>query len=430
MRAGPGGRDIARGTTRSVSTSIMRIPLVDLVAQYHTIQSEIDAAIERVVRSGCFVLGEEVAAFEREFATYCGTAHAVGTSSGQAALHLALVVLGIGPGDEVITTPFTFFATAAAIRQAGARPVFVDIDRRSFALDGERLREIIERDYYFNELVGGLIHRVTHRRLRAVLPVHLYGQIGEMKPLLDLAARYNLRLIEDAAQAHGAEVMIPSSEDGSPPSAGSAQASEAGRWRRAGSLGHAACFSFYPSKNLGAYGDAGAVVTSDQALAERMRRLVNQGRTDKYIHGEEGFNYRLDALHAAILRVKLRYLDQWNAARRRIAAWYRAGLADLPDLILPEEPLSSRHVYHLYVIRCERRDELLRKLTEQGIGAAVHYPVPLHLQPAFRVLGYREGDFPIAEECARTVLSLPIYPELSERAVEQIVGVIRSALTG
>lgn len=408
----------------------MLIPLTDLIAQYHTLRSEIDAAIERVVRSGCFILGEEVAAFEREFAAYCGTAHAVGTSSGQAALHLALVVLGIGPGDEVITTPFTFFATAAAIRQTGARPVFVDIDRRSFALDGERLREIIERDYYFNELVGGLVHRVTHRRLRALLPVHLYGQIGEMKPLLDLTARYNLRLIEDAAQAHGAEVMIPSSDDGSPLSASSPQAREAGRWCRAGSLGHAACFSFYPSKNLGAYGDAGAVVTSDEALAERMRRLVNQGRTDKYIHGEEGFNYRLDALQAAILRVKLRHLDQWNAARRRIAAWYRAGLADLPDLILPEERPSSRPVYHLYVIRCERRDELLRKLADRGIGAAVHYPVPLHLQPAFRVLGYREGDFPVAEECARTVLSLPMYPELSEHAVEQIVSVIRSALTG
>lgn len=395
----------------------MQVPLVDLAAQYRTIRSEIDAAIGRVVDSACFILGEEVEAFEREWAEYCGVAEAVGTSSGQAALHLALVALGIGPGDEVITTPFTFFATAAAIRQAGARPVFADIERRTFALDGERLGELIEREYSYNELVGGLVHRVRQGRLRAILPVHLYGQIGEMQPILDLAARYKLRVIEDAAQAHGADTRLVSSTGPH-------------NRQRAGSLGHAACFSFYPSKNLGAYGDAGAVVTDDQPLAQRIRRLVNQGRTDKYLHSEEGFNYRLDALQAAILRVKLRHLERWNDARRRIATIYRAGLADVPGLILPEERPSSRHVYHLFVIRTERRDELLGKLVAQGIGAAVHYPVPLHLQPAFRALGYRVGDFPVAEECARTVLSLPIYPELPPERVEQIITVIRSVLSG
>lgn len=391
----------------------MNIPLVDLKAQYLTIKDEINRAIQGVIDSTSFILGAEVTAFEKEFAAYCGVKYAVGTSSGTTAIHTALAALGIGPGDEVMTTPMTFIATTAEITHAGASPVFVDIDPRSYTLDAAKAREKIEADYEFDDQTGCLINRLTQRRLKAIVPVHLYGQMADMTPLLKLAATYHLTLIEDAAQAHGAEYHLPG-----------------GDCRRAGSFGVVSCFSFYPAKNLGAYGDAGAVVTDDPKLAEYMRLFIDQGRTRKYTHLFEGRNYRLDALQAAILRVKLRYLDQWTEARRRIARLYDERLREVAPIKTPEEMEYGRHVYHLYVIRTPRRDDLLRHLNENGIGAVMHYPTPLHLQPAYQYLNYKLGDFPVAEACAREVLSLPMYPELTDEQVEFIVNTIKKFVRG
>jgi dTDP-4-amino-4,6-dideoxygalactose transaminase len=390
----------------------MQIPLVDLKAQYATIKKEIDAAIQQVVDSTAFIMGEDVAEFQKEFAAYCGAQHCVGASSGTTALHTALVALGIGANDEVITTPMTFIATTAEITHTGAIPVFVDINPRSFILDVDKVQEKIETQYYFDSQIGSLVNRATYRRLRAIIPVHLYGQMADMNPLCDLAEKYNLKLIEDAAQAHGAEYLDPD-----------------GRWRKAGSIGLVSCFSFYPSKNLGAYGDGGVVVTNDPSLADYMSMLVNQGRQEKYTHLFEGRNYRLDTLQAAILRVKLKYLDRWNEARRRVAALYDALLKEVEEIVTPQVMPHNRHVYHLYVIRTPRRDELVRKLNEQGIGAAIHYPLPLHLQPAYRYLNHQPGDFPVAEACAREVLSLPMYPELTEEQITHVVNTIIDSLT-
>jgi len=394
-------------------------PLVDLRRQHRQIRKRIHSAIKRVFKSGRFVLGEEVARFEREWAAYCGVAHAVGTGSGAAALHLAMLVLGIGPGDEVITVPFTFIATVSEITRTGARPVFVDIEPRSYTLDVAKLEETIERDYAFHDRIGHLINRATSRRLKAILPVHLYGQMADMRPILELAQRYNLRVIEDAAQAHGAEYRMERAPSISP---------AADAVFKAGSLGDLGCFSFYPTKNLGACGEAGAVVTGNAEWAERLRRLVNNGRANGDVHLEEGFNYRLDALQAAILRVKLRYLDAWNERRRELAALYRQKLADVEEIVLPEELSYGRHVYHRYVIRVPDRERLRRYLADAGIETDVPYPVPLHLQPAYRYLGYRPGDFPVAEECARTVLALPLYPELREKEIGRIARALRAAL--
>ncbi|GBC81457.1 dTDP-3-amino-3,6-dideoxy-alpha-D-galactopyranose transaminase [bacterium HR10] len=390
----------------------MPIPLVDLRRQHRSIRKRLQSAIKRVLKSGHFVLGEDVARFEREWAAYCGVAHAVGTGSGAAALHLALLVLDIGPGDEVITVPFTFIATVSEITRTGARPVFVDIEPRSYTLDVEKLAEKIEREYVFHERIGYLVNRTTGRRLKAIVPVHLYGQMADMRPILELARRYHLRVIEDAAQAHGAEYRM---EPEAPPF-------------KAGSLGDLGCFSFYPTKNLGACGEAGAIVTRNAEWAERLRRLVNNGRSDAQWHLEEGFNYRLDTLQAAILRAKLRYLDRWNERRRELAVLYREKLADLEEITLPEEMPYGRHVYHRYVIRVPDRDRVRRQLSEVGIETAVTYPIPLHLQPAYRHLGYRPGDFPVAEACARTVLCLPLYPELREKDVARIARALRAAL--
>lgn len=394
----------------------MRIPLVDLRRQHRSIRRPLLSAIKRVFKSGRFVLGEEVARFEREWAAYCGVPYAVGTSSGASALHLAMLVLNIGPGDEVITVPFTFIATVSEITRVGARPVFVDIDPRSYTLDIAKLREKIERDYYFDERIGHLVNRATQRRLKAILPVHLYGQMADMEPLRELARRYGVRLIEDAAQAHGAEYRM---NDGQQTAT-----------FKAGSLGDLGCFSFYPSKNLGACGEAGAIVTREEAWARRLRCLVNNGRSpeDPDRHLEEGFNYRLDALQAAILRAKLRYLDRWNERRRELAALYRLALSDVEEIVLPEEMPYARHVYHRYVVRVPDRDRVRRALSEQGIETAAPYSVPLHLQPAYRHLGYRAGDFPVAEACARTVLSLPLYPELREKDIRRIARALRAAL--
>ena len=363
------------------------VPLVDLKAQYDAIQPEIDAAIQRVVSRTNFILGEEVASFEKEFAAFCGVDFCAGVASGTAALYLALLAYGVRPGDEVITTPHTFIATAEAISHTGARPVFVDIEPGRYNLDPT------------------LVEVAITPRTKAILPVHLYGQPADMESILEIAQQHGLRVIEDAAQAHGAEY----------------------RGRRVGSWGDIACFSFYPGKNLGAYGDAGAIVTNDVKIADKVRLLRNHGRRDKYEHLVEGYGERLDALQAAILRAKLPHLDEWNEQRRGHANRYRQLLATLP-ILLPSEPSHTIPVYHLFVVRTSRRDEIQRHLRSQGIETGIHYPIPLHLQPAYRHLAYREGDFPLTEQAAREVLSLPMYPELSDEQITEIAEALREVL--
>jgi dTDP-4-amino-4,6-dideoxygalactose transaminase len=351
----------------------MNVPLVDLKAQYRTIKPEIDDAIGRVLDSTAFILGEEVARFEASFAGYVQARGAVGVASGTAAIHLALLACGVGPGDEVITTAHTFIATAEPITHTGATPVFVDIEPASYNLDPNRVEDAI-----------------THRT-RAILPVHLYGHPAPMRDLRDIADRHGLALIEDAAQAHGAEI------DG----------------RRCGSIGDLAAFSFYPGKNLGAYGDGGAVTGSDEDLLAKVRKLRDHGRTSKYEHTEVGFGERLDALQAAILGVKLRHLEDWVVARRRAAATYSTLLEGGP-VTTPVEAEGVRHAYHLYVVRSDARDRMLEHLKSAGIGAGVHYPIPLHLQPAYAEGARVSGDLGHTEQAAREILSLPIYPEITE----------------
>jgi dTDP-4-amino-4,6-dideoxygalactose transaminase len=360
---------------------------VDLRRQYEYIKDEIDQTIARVLRRGRFILGEEVAAFEQEFAAFCGTAYAVGVGSGTDALHLALRACGIGPGDEVITVSYTAVATVRAIELAGARPVFVDVDPRRYTIDPAKVEE-----------------RITPST-RAILPVHLYGCPADLEPLLQIAQRYHLVVIEDCAQAHGALY----------------------KGRRVGSWGDIAAFSFYPTKNLGAYGDGGAVVTNSAMLAERVRLLREYGWAERYISSIKGVNSRLDELQAAVLRVKLRYLEAWNARRRQLAEMYQEYLAEGVSrwgLMLPEEPEDARHVYHLYVVRHPRRDALCRFLRERGIETLIHYPQPVHLQPAYADLGYPEGSLPVTEALSRHILSLPIYPELKDEEVAMIAEAI------
>jgi len=361
----------------------MQIPLVDLKAQYIRIKPDIEAAIQRVLDNTSFILGKEVADFERAFANYVGVKEAVGVASGTAALHLALRACGVGPGDEVITVAHTFTATAEAIFHAGARPIFVDIDPRTYNIEPNQVEDAITP------------------RTKAIVPVHLYGHPAEMDALLDIARRHNLWLIEDAAQAHGAVY----------------------NGRRCGSIGHLACFSFYPGKNLGAYGDAGMVTGNDEKLLSRVRRLRDHGRTSKYEHQEIGWGERLDTLQAAILRVKLAYLEEWTEVRRTHARQYNELLAGM-DVITPYEAPNVRHVYHLYVIRVPQRDALVAHLKARGIGAGIHYPIPLHRQPAYLKQGYTEVQLPVTEQVAAEVLSLPMYPELTTEQIEYVVSAI------
>lgn len=357
-----------------------KIPLVDLHAQYETIKPEIDAAIQRTIDNTAFILGPEAKTFEEHFADFCSVKHAIGLDSGTAALHLALIALNVGAGDEVITTPHTFVATSEPISLLGARPAFVDIEPQTYNMDPDKLEAAITP------------------RTKAIIPVHLYGQPVEMDPILEIARRHNIPVIEDAAQAHGSEY----------------------RGRRIGSMGEMACFSFYPGKNLGAYGDAGALVTNDDALAQKIRMLRDHGRTTKYEHEISGYGYRLDGIQAAILDVKLKHLPAWNEQRRAHADYYTELLSNL-DVVTPYEPAHIRSVYHLYVIRTHKRDELLQYLKNQNIEAGIHYPVPLHLQPVYKNLGYHQGDFPETEQAARDILSLPMYPELSHAQMARVV---------
>jgi dTDP-4-amino-4,6-dideoxygalactose transaminase len=366
------------------------VPALDLKAQYRTIRDEIEPVVQAILESQHFILGPEVAAFEAETARYCGVGHAVGCASGSDALLLPLMAWNVGPGDEVITTPYSFFATAGAIWRLGARPVFVDISPDTYNLDPARLGAAITS------------------RTKAVIPVHIYGQAADMDPILAVAHGHGLPVLEDAAQAIGAQY----------------------KGRKAGSMGAATAFSFYPSKNLGAFGDAGMVTTPNETLALQVARLRVHGMEPKYVHHEVGYNARLDALQAAVLRIKLRHLDTWTAARRAVAERYREWLADARlegrGVIAPVERPECVHVYNQFVIRVADadRDALRAHLTERRIGTEVYYPIPLHLQGCFAALGHGPGDFPEAEAAARQTLALPIYPELSEKAQRHVVSAI------
>ena len=356
------------------------IPVVDLRAQYLSIKSEIDEAVLRVLDSAQYVLGEEVDAFEREFARYCGAREAVAVNSGTSALHLALLAAGVGDGDEVVTVPLTFIATIAAIEYTGARPVLVDIDPRTCTMD------------------PAAVERAITSRTRAIVPVHLYGHPADMDPLLDMARARGLIVVEDAAQAHGAEY----------------------KGRRCGSLGDMAAFSFYPTKNLGAAGEGGAVVTNRPEYAERIRALRSWGQRQRYEHAAKGFNYRMDAIQGAILCVKLRHLEAWTEGRRRIARQYDERLQSA-EVATPYARPDCRHVYHAYTVRVANRDGCRRQLEARGVQTAVHYPIPAHLQPAYADLGYRRGDLPTAELAASEVLSLPLFAEMTDAQVECVV---------
>ena len=378
------------GSRTLASKPLDAVPMLDLQRQYEQIRTEVLKAVGRVCASQHYVLGPEVQAFEREVADFCGTRDAIGCASGTDALWLALVAAGVQPGDQVLTTPFSFFASASAIVRAGARPVFADIDPRTFNLDPAR--------------VNGFLRDGRRDKLRAFLPVHLYGQCADMNSLQRLADEFHLSVIEDAAQAIGARLGE----------------------REAGSMSAAAAFSFYPTKNLSAFGEAGLVTTSDHEMAAHMRRLRNHGSPRRYLHAEMGWNSRLDAMQAAILRVKLQYVEGWNEARRERAARYgelfaASGLVssgEQPEnagpIQLPQTLASAFHIFHQYVVRAYRRDELREFLTARKIGTEIYYPIPLHLQPCFAYLGYREGDFPEAERAAKEVLALPMFPELTE----------------
>jgi dTDP-4-amino-4,6-dideoxygalactose transaminase len=371
-----------------MQTKQPQVPFVDLAAQYRTIATEINEATSRVIQEADFILGREVTLFEEEFAAFCEAKYAVGVDSGTSALELALRAYDIGPGDEVITAANTFIATALAISHAGAKPVLVDVDPLTYTID-----------------VAGIAKAIT-RRTKAILPVHLYGHPAHMGPIRQLAEKFGIVVIEDACQAHGARY----------------------EGKRAGSLGDAAAFSFYPGKNLGAYGDGGIVVTNDREVAKRLEMLRNYGQKEKYHHLFRGYNRRLDTLQAAILRVKLKYLEKWNDARRSNAKLYHDFLEGT-DVVTPAETRGVESVWHLYVIRSENRDLLRERLVSKGISASIHYPVPIHRQPAYKDLGYKPGDFPITEELAPRILSLPMYAELTSEQLEFVALAIREFMS-
>jgi len=366
----------------------IEVPFLDLKAQHAPLRDQFDRAIAKVIDSGAFAGGPFVATFEDEFAAFCACEHAIALGSGTEAIWLALLALGVGPGDEVITVPSTFMATAEAISYCGATPVFVDIDERTYTMD------------------PGEIQSAITDKTKAIIPVHLFGQAADMDPILEIARAHNLFVIEDAAQAHGAEY----------------------KKRKAGTLGDAGCFSFYPGKNLGAFGEAGAVVTNDFKLQEKIRILRDHGQVRKYYHTMIGWNCRMDGIQAAVLSVKLQHLKRGNDLRRAHALRYKEALSKVEELVIPVEATYAQHVYHVYAIRVKERAEFIQSLTNKGIGCGVHYPVPIHLQEAYRALGYKKGSFPIAESTAEEFVSLPMFPELTEAQLQRVVEAVKDSL--
>ena len=369
----------------------IRVPFLDLKSHHASLHDEFDRAIRAVIDSSAFAGGPFVEKFEQDFASYCGSQHAVGVGSGTEALWLSLLACNIGPGDEVITVPNTFMATAEAITYCGARPVFVDVDERTYTMDPAGLEEALSS------------------RTKAIIPVHLFGQPADMDPVLEFARKHDLFVIEDAAQAHGAKY----------------------KGRKAGTLGNAGCFSFYPGKNLGAFGEAGAIVTNSSELQEKIRILRDHGQVRKYRHTAIGWNCRMDGIQAAILSVKLQHLESWNSLRRAHALQYNQAFAGVDEVITPLEAPYARHAYHIYAIRVQERDEVMWFLKEKGIECGIHYPIPVHLQKAYQSLGYKKGDLPRSEQSALEFISLPMFPELTETQVNIVaLGVKEAILTG
>jgi dTDP-4-amino-4,6-dideoxygalactose transaminase len=380
------------------------VPFLDLATPHRELEEELVAQFRECIRSAHFVGGKVVEDFEKEFAAFCDTRFCVGLASGTDAVRFALMAAGVKDGDLVVTVPNTFIATTEAITQAGARPVFVDIDERTYNLDPDKLRGFLETECMWDALSRKLTHRKLNRQVTAVLPVHLYGQMADMDPILELAAKYNLIVVEDACQAHGAQYF----------------SKRENRWCKAGSMGVAGAFSFYPGKNLGACGEAGAITTNDEEIARKVRMVRDHGQSKKYYHDVEGYNGRLDTIQAGILAIKLKHLAAWNQKRQELAREYRRMFEGVGELVVSFEPSWSRAVYHLYVVRVNDREQLQAELGAANVGTAIHYPIPLHLQKAYAYLGYQAGDFPIAERVAPEILSLPMFPQLTRQQQEYV----------
>jgi dTDP-4-amino-4,6-dideoxygalactose transaminase len=390
-----------------------KVPFLDLVTVHRELQGEFVEILKTTLSTAGFIGGPMVQGFEQEFGQFCDSRFCVGVGSGTDALRFALIAAGIHSGDIVVTVPNTFIATTEAISQAGARPDFVDIDGRTYNMDPGKLRQYLEKDCSWDASAKRAFHKRTGNPVTAVIPVHLYGQMADMDPILELATQYNLKVIEDACQAQGAEYF----------------SKKANRWRKAGSMGHAAAFSFYPGKNLGACGEAGAVTTDDEELAQTCRLLRDHGQSKKYYHDIEGYNGRLDAIQAGFLRVKLRHLKKWNGQRQDIAHRYNALFAGATGgATLPYEPEWSRSVYHLYVLRVDDRAQFQKRLDQAGIGTGIHYPIALHLTKAYEGLGFRIGDFPVAEKAVSQVLSLPMFPDLTSPQQDRVVAEVLKSL--
>jgi len=386
-------------------SSNQKVSFLDLVTPHQELKEELCDVLKAALDTAGFIGGPMVQGFEEEFAKYCDAQFCIGVGNGTDALRFAFMAAGIGQGDIIVTVPNTFIATTEAVSQAGAKPVFVDVDEATYNMDPEKLREYLETGCQMDSN-GRLIDRKNGLRVAAIVPVHLYGQMADMDAILELSEKYNLIVIEDACQAHGAEYF----------------SKKENRWRKAGSMGKAAAFSFYPGKNLGACGEAGAVTTNDAAIAQKIKMIRDHGQSQKYYHEIEGYNGRLDAIQAGFLRVKLKHLPTWTQQRRDAAARYFKLFAKADaNITLPVEPSWAKGVYHLFVVRVENRDEFMKSLASAGIATAIHYPIPLHLQNAYKSLGYRRGDFPVAEKVSAEIVSLPMFPQLRDDQQQQVV---------
>ena len=387
-----------------------KVPFLDLVTPHQELESELLAVVKKAFSNAGFIGGPMVEGFEREFAAFCDAKHCVGVNSGTDALRFAFMAADVQPGDIIVTVPNTFIATTEAISQAGAKIAFVDVHEQTYTMDPEKLREYLETRCDFDSKNGKLIERASKHRVVGIVPVHLYGQMADMDPILELARKYNLFVVEDACQAHGAQYF----------------SKKENAWKRAGSMGIAAAFSFYPGKNLGACGEGGAITTNDEAMAKRMKMIRDHGQAKKYYHDIEGYNGRLDSIQAGWLSVKLPHLAKWNDSRRKLAHRYHEMFADMKDsLILPIEASWTKGVYHLYVVRVQDREAFQARLAEAGIGTGIHYPIPLHQQKAYENLGYKTGDFPVTERLAGEIVSLPMFPQLSNSQQDEVVSAVR-----
>jgi dTDP-4-amino-4,6-dideoxygalactose transaminase len=383
----------------------MKVPFLDLVAAHRELEEELLAVVKKAFSNAGFIGGPMVEEFEREFAQFCGTKYCVGVNSGTDALRFGFIASGFGPGEIVVTVPHTFIATTEAISQAGGQIRFVDIDERNYTLDPAKLQEYIQKDCEFDAKSQKLLERASKRRVAAVVPVHLYGQMADMDAIMELAAKYNFTVIEDACQAHGAEYF----------------SKKVNAWRKAGSIGKAAAFSFYPGKNLGACGEGGAITTNDEAMAQQMKMIRDHGQAKKYHHDIEGYNGRLDSIQAGWLSVKLRHLAKWNESRRGLAHRYHELFAETKDsIVVPFEAEWTKGVYHLYVVRVKNREALQTALAKAGIGTGIHYPIPLHLQKAYEHLGYQKGAFPVTERVAAEIVSLPMFPQMTAAQQDEV----------